>query len=255
LADALEADSRAGKRPCCIVPTVGTTSTTSIDPVGEVIRVARPYQAWVHVDGAYGGCAGIVPELQHVLDGVELAHSFVINPHKWFFTPIDCSLLYTSRPDILRRTFSLTPEYLRTAEDEAAVNLMDYGIPLGRRFRALKLWFVLRYFGRDRMAAIIRGHCNLARELARRVEADDRFELCAPVPLSLVCFRLRESDSANRTLLDRINESGEAFLSHTVLNGEYVLRCAFGNLRTTEADLDVTWRRVMTEAERVLAGA
>lgn len=141
LAEMMRSDVNAGKRPCCVVPTVGTTSTTSVDPVREVIRIASDYGAWSHVDGAYGGCAGIVPELRWVMDGVESADSFVVNPHKWLFTPVDCSVLYTSRPDILRRALSVVPEYLRTAQDSQAVNLMDYGVPLGRRFRSLKLWF------------------------------------------------------------------------------------------------------------------
>ena len=245
---ALAADVAAGKRPCCVTPTVGTTSTTSIDPVREVVGIAERYGAWVHVDGAYGACAGIVPELREVLDGVETAHSLVLNPHKWFFTPIDCSILYTSRPDVLRQAFSLIPEYLRTAQDEQVVNWMDYGVPLGRRFRSLKLWFVLRYFGRARMAAIIRSHVEMARTLAAWIEADERFELAAPVPLSLVCFRKRGSDEVNRRLMDRINESGVAFLSHTVLNDRFVIRYALGNLRTTLDDVKLVWSRIQAEA-------
>ena len=248
LAAALEEDAAAGKRPCCVVPTIGTTSTTSIDPVRQVIDIAARYNAWVHVDGAYGGCAGIVPELRCVMDGVDAAHSFVMNPHKWLFTPVDCSVLYTSHPEVLRRALSLVPEYLRTAHDDEVVNLMDYGVPLGRRFRSLKLWFVMRYFGRERMASIIRSHVEMAHRLAGWIAADDRFELCAPVPLSLVCFRMRGSDEANRALLDRINASGVAFLSHTVLNGQFVLRLALGNLRTTEDDLKLVWGRLQAEA-------
>lgn len=245
---ALAADAAAGKRPCCVTPTVGTTSTTSIDPVREVIAIAARYSAWVHVDGAYGGCAGIVPELRWILDGVESAHSLVLNPHKWFFTPIDCSILYTSRRDVLRQAFSLIPEYLRTAQDEQVVNWMDYGVPLGRRFRSLKLWFVLRYFGRARMSAIISSHVEMARTLASWIEADDRFELAAPVTLSLVCFRKRGSDEVNRELMDRINESGVAFLSHTVVNRRFVIRYALGNLRTTLDDVKLVWSRIQAEA-------
>jgi aromatic-L-amino-acid decarboxylase len=248
LAAAMQADADSGKRPCCVVPTVGTTSTTSIDPVREVVEIAGRYGAWVHVDGAYGGCAGIVPEMRHILDGVSEAHSLVLNPHKWFFTPIDCSLLYTSRRDVMRQAFSLVPEYLRTSQDEQVVNVMDYGVALGRRFRSLKLWFVMRYFGHDRMAAIVRSHVAMAREFASWVEADARFEMCAPVPLSLVCFRLRGSDDRNRELMDRVNRTGIAFLSHTVLNGRFVLRMAIGNLRTTEDDIRLVWRTIQTEA-------
>jgi aromatic-L-amino-acid decarboxylase len=186
--------------------------------------------------------------MRRILDGVGEAHSFVLNPHKWFFTPIDCSLLYTSRRDILRDAFSLVPEYLRTAQDEQVFNLMDYGVPLGRRFRSLKLWFVMRYFGHERMAAILRSHIAMARDFASWVEADGRFELCAPVPLSLVCFRMRGSDEANRSLMDRVNDSGTAFLSHTTLHGRFVLRMAIGNLRTTPDDVRLVWQTIQAEA-------
>lgn len=248
LTAAMAGDVASGKRPCCVVPTVGTTSTTSIDPVAEVAAIAARHGAWIHVDGAYGGCAGIVPEMRHILDGVGAAHSFVVNPHKWFFTPIDCSLLYTSRRDVMRQAFSLVPEYLRTAQDDQVVNLMDYGVALGRRFRSLKLWFVMRYFGHEGMAAILRSHLAMAQEFSSWVTDDARFELCAPVPLSLVCFRLRGSDDANRALLERVNASGVAFLSHTVLHGQFVLRMAIGNLRTTEEDVRLVWRTIQAEA-------
>jgi aromatic-L-amino-acid decarboxylase len=249
LARAMDEDVAAGKRPCCIVPTIGTTSTTSIDPVPAVIEIAARHGAWVHVDGAYGGCAGIVPELSGIMSGVAEAHSFVVNPHKWFFTPVDLSVLYTSRPDILRRAFSLVPEYLRTAEDAEAINLMDYGVPLGRRFRALKLWFVMRYYGREQMAAILRSHIEWAQRLASEITADGRFEIAAPVPLSLVCFRYLGSDEDNRKLLDRVNSTGVAFLSPTVLNGRLVIRLALGNLRTTWDDVRLVWQTVQREAE------
>lgn len=248
LEEAMAADAAAGKRPCCVVPTAGTTSTASLDPVARVVEIAGRYGAWVHVDGAYGGSAAIVPELRHVLDGAAEAHSIVVNPHKWLFTPIDFSAFYTRRPDILRRAFSLVPEYLRTAEDGRAINLMDYGVPLGRRFRALKLWFVMRYFGRERMAAMVRSHVEWARSFASWVEQDERFELAAPVLLSLVCFRLRGSDEANRELMRRVNGTGRAFLSHTVLDGRFVLRFAIGNLRTTMEDVRLVWETVLAEA-------
>jgi aromatic-L-amino-acid decarboxylase len=248
LAAAMERDAAAGKRPCCVVPTVGTTSTTSIDPVAEIVSIAGRFGAWVHVDGAYGGCAAIVPEFRRILDGTERAHSFVVNPHKWFFTPVDVSVLYTSRPDVLRNAFSLVPEYLRTTTDDRVVNLMDYSVPLGRRFRALKLWFVFRYFGRQGIAEIIRGHIQMANRLAETIAGDPQFELAAPAPLSLVCFRYRGSDDQNRLLLERVNSSGVSFLSHTVLNGKYVLRLAIGNLRTTEKDIQQTWRCIQDQA-------
>ncbi len=253
LAAALKEDVARGKRPCCVVPTVGTTSTTSIDPVREVVALAREYGAWVHVDGAYGGSAAIVPELRaQLMDGVELADSFVVNPHKWMFTPIDCSLFYTSRPDVFRRALALTPEYLKTAQDNIAVNLMEYGVPLGRRFRSLKLWFVMRYFGHQRMAAIIRSHIEWTREMASWIEADPRFELSAPAPLALVCFRMKGSDDLNRQLMDRINASGIAFLSHTVLNGRFVMRMSIGNVQTLRSDVELVWRTIQTEADALV---
>jgi aromatic-L-amino-acid decarboxylase len=249
--EAVDGDVRAGKRPCCVVATVGTTSTTSIDPVRAIGDRAARYGMWIHVDAAYGGCAAIVPELQHILDGSAQAHSIVVNPHKWFFTPIDLSALFTSRPDVLRQALSLVPEYLKTSEDARAVNYMDYGVPLGRRFRALKLWFVFRYFGRNGIAEIIRRHIRLAQEFASRVASDKRFELSAPVPLSLVCFRYKGTDEQNRTLLDCINRCGAAFLSHTVVDGRFVLRLAYGNMRTSRQDVDIVWRVIQEQADRL----
>ncbi len=245
---AIEEDLRNGKKPCCVVPTVGTTGTTSIDPVAEVGAIATRYGMWMHVDAAFGGPAAILPELRHILNGVETAHSLVVNPHKWMFTPIDCSVLYVSRPDILRRAFSLIPEYLRTAQDTDAVNFMDYSVALGHRFRSLKLWFVMRYFGREGIASIIRSHIAWTQLLAIEVNAHPSFEVVAPVPLSLLCFRYKGSDEQNRALLDAVNESGVAFLSHTVLHGRFVLRLAVGNVRTTQADLADVWRTIQGKA-------
>jgi len=248
LAEAIEQDIAAGRKPCCIVPSVGTTSTSSIDPIPAIAGIAERSGAWLHVDASYGGPAAIVPELRHIFDGVGRAHSLVLNPHKWLFTPMDISAFYTRRPDILRRAFSLVPEFLRTAEDGSVVNYMDYGVPLGRRFRALKLWFVMRYFGRERIADLIRSHVAWAHELAEDIKSDERFELAAPVPLSLICFRYKGTDEQNRTLLDRINASGIAFLSHTVLNEKFVLRLAIGNIRTAETDLEHVWSFIQSLA-------
>lgn len=250
LREAMASDRRAGKKPFCIVPTVGTTSTSSIDPVNAICDVAQEFGAWVHVDAAYGGGAAVVPELQHILAGSERAHSLVMNPHKWLFTPIDLSAFYTREPEILRRAFSLVPEYLKTAEDPRAVNFMDYGVQLGRRFRALKLWFVMRYFGHARIAEIIRTHIRYAQELAALIRAHPDFELTAPVPFSLICFRYRGSDEDNRALLERVNASGKAFLSHTALNGRMVLRLAIGNIATTWEDLSEVWELVKQAAKQ-----
>jgi aromatic-L-amino-acid decarboxylase len=248
LAQAMAADRAAGKRPCCVVPTAGTTSTTSVDPISDVIGIAEQYGAWVHVDAAYGGVAAIVPEHRHILNGIERAHSMVVNPHKWLFCPIDLSVLYTSRPDILRRAFSLVPEYLRTNEDGRVVNLMDYGVPLGRRFRSLKLWFVMRYFGHQRVIETVRNHIQWTNELACEISRHPDFELAAPVPMALICFRMRGSDDANRKLMDAVNRTGHAFLSHTVLNGHFVLRLSISNIRVTKADVERTWQTIQSAA-------
>jgi aromatic-L-amino-acid decarboxylase len=244
LAAAIEQDRAAGLRPFCIVATVGTTSTTSVDPVEAIADIAERHQLWLHVDAAYAGSAAIAPEFQHVLKGCERADSLVTNPHKWLFTPVDLSALYTRRPEILRRAFSLVPEYLRTADDPRAVNYMDYGVPLGRRFRALKLWFVLRYYGREGIAEIIRSQIGWAQELARQIDADPRFERVAPTPFSTVCFRHKGSDDINRALLERVNASGDIFLSHTVLHGRYCLRLAVGNIGTTRDHVQRAWELV-----------
>ena len=244
LTEAIERDRGAGLRPFCVIPTVGTTSTSSIDPIPAIAGVAERFGLWLHVDAAYGGAAALAPELRHVLQGAERADSLVVNPHKWMGVPIDLSVLYTRKPEIFKRAFSLIPEYLRTAEDSRVVNYMDYGVPLGRRFRALKLWFVMRYYGREGLAARIREHVGWARELTAAIAADARFELCAPVPLSLICFRRRGSDEANRELLDKVNASGEIFLSHTSLHGRFVLRLAIGNYSTTRGHVQRAWELI-----------
>lgn len=251
---AIEKDLTDGKKPFCVVATIGTTSTTSVDPVPAIADIAQQYGLWLHVDAAFGGSACVVPEFQHLLAGAERADSLVVNPHKWLFTPIDLSVLYTRRPEILRRAFSLVPEYLKTAEDPRALNLMDYGVQLGRRFRALKFWFVMRYFGHEGVSRIIRAHVGWAQELADWIRADERFEISAPHPLSLVCFRLRASDEENKRLMDAVNETGTAFLSHTVLNGKFVLRLAIGNIKTTRGDLQLTWGVIQRKADGILSG-
>jgi aromatic-L-amino-acid decarboxylase len=249
LKSAVEADAAAGRKPFCVVPTVGTTSTSSIDPVAAVAEIAEAHGMWMHVDAAYGGSAAVVPEYQKmVFDGVHRAHSLVVNPHKWLFTPMDISVFYAREPEILRRAFSLSAEYLKTAEDAQAVNYMDYGIQLGRRFRALKLWFVMRYFGHVKIARMLRNHVEWAQRLAALIAAHPDFDVVAPTPFSLICFRHKGSDEQNRGLLERINATGTAFLSHTVLNGRYVLRLAIGNIATTWDDLEQTWKTIQNES-------
>ena len=224
LEQAMEADRAAGMLPLCVVATIGTTSTTSVDPVGEIAELCRSEDVWLHVDGAYGGVAAIVPELHDRMDGVHLADSLVVNPHKWLFTPVDCSAFYTRQPDVLKRAFSLVPEYLVTREQDEVVNLMDYGVQLGRRFRALKLWMVIRAFGAEGLAERIRYHVQLAQEFAQWVRDEPHWEVAAPHPLSLVCFRYAppgtseaEREVENARIMHAVNASGEAFLSHTKL--------------------------------------
>lgn len=223
-----------------VVATVGTTSTTSVDPVPEIADLCADGDVWLHVDAAYAGSAAVCPEHRWALAGCERADSLVVNPHKWLFTPVDCSCLFTRRPDVLRDAFSLVPEYLRTS-DEDVTNLMDYGPALGRRFRALKLWAVLRCHGREGLQALIREHVRLARLFASWLEETPGWEIVAPYPFSVVCFRRAGSDEENEALLERANASGEVFISHTRLDGRYVLRLAVGNMRTTEADVRRAW--------------
>jgi aromatic-L-amino-acid/L-tryptophan decarboxylase len=222
-----------------VVPTVGTTSFASVDPVRRIAERAHAAGAWVHVDAAYAGPSWICEEERWSQDGVELADSLVVNPHKWLLVPMDCSLLWTSRPDDFRRAFSLVPEYLRTPEDAYA--LSEYGPALGRRFRSLKLWAVLRCYGREGLKRILREHVRLAELFAAWVDADPEWELVTPQRFSLVVFRRNGTDDANAELLERVNASGEIFISHTRLNGRYVLRLAIGNARTTEDDVRRAW--------------
>ena len=258
LAAAIARDRTAGMLPLACVATVGTTSTTSIDPVAEIAEICGIEEVWLHVDGSYGGVAAVSPKYRHVLRGVERADSLVVNPHKWLFTPIDCSAFYTRRPDVLKRAFSLVPEYLVTREQDDVVNLMDYGVQLGRRFRALKLWMVIRAFGADGLAARIERHCELARSFEGWVAADPDWELSAPVPFSLVCFRFApagmsepERDRANAEILERVNASGEVFLSHTRLNGALVIRLAIGNIRTELRHVERAWALLRSSATSV----
>ncbi|MGD2068920.1 MAG: aminotransferase class I/II-fold pyridoxal phosphate-dependent enzyme [Gemmatimonadota bacterium] len=257
---AIAEDLARGVRPVAVVATVGTTSTTSVDPVDAVADVAEEHDMWLHVDAAYAGSAAVVPELRPLFRGWERADSVVMNPHKWLFTPVDCSVLYCRRPEMLRAAFSLTPEYLRTSEQGVAKNLMDYGIALGRRFRALKVWFVLRYFGRRGIAHRIREHVRMAAEVASRIDGGEGWERVAPHPFSTVVFRFapegveeEEVDRMNHAILDRVNASGEAFLSHTVLRGRVCLRLSVGNLRTTRTHLHRTWDLLEASAAAVLA--
>lgn len=246
LAEAIDEDIEAGHVPICVVPTIGTTSSSSIDPVDAIADICEKHGIWLHVDAAYAGSAAIVPEMQHLFKGWERADSIVTNPHKWLFTPFDLSVLYCRDLSDLKQAFSLVPEYLKTNDESTVKNGMDYGIQLGRRFRALKLWFVIRYFGRQGLIDRIREHCRLANLFASWVEESPDFELLAPVPFALVCFRACPPDVAdlealNERIMNEINASGEAYLSHTKLNGVFTLRLSVGSIRVEERHLKKVW--------------
>src|SRR5687767_14165294 len=253
LAQAIEEDKQQGMVPCCIVATAGTTSTSSIDPVKEIIPIGEKHAMWLHVDAAYAGSAAVVPEFRYVLAGCERADSVAVNPHKWLFTPFDLSVLYCRHMDLLRRAFVLVPEFLRTPEQDQVRNGSDYGIQLGRRFRALKLWMVIRYFGHEGLAARIREHCRLAQLFASWVAEADEWELLAPVPLGLICFRAcprvdsdealrnKRLDVLNEAIMHGVNATGKALLSHTRLNDKLTLRLSIGNIRTTERHVRQVW--------------
>jgi aromatic-L-amino-acid/L-tryptophan decarboxylase len=234
-----------------IVATVGTTASAAVDPVGQVADVAEAGGAWLHVDAAYAGSAMVCPEHRWAFTGVERADSLVVNAHKWMLTPVDCSLLWTRRPEDFRRAFSLVPEFLRTPDAEDALSLSEYGPALGRRFRALKLWAVLRCFGRAGLQAHIRRGIGLAEKFEAWVSEEEGWELCAPRHFSVVCFRLAGSDERNRTLLERVNAGGQVFISHAVLKGRYVLRLAVGQMNTTEEDVSHAWDVLRQEAAAV----
>ncbi len=242
--DALAAALAEGET-AVVVATVGTTSTTSVDPVPAIADLSAEHGAWLHVDGAYAGSAMVCPEFRWAFEGVERADSLVVNPHKWLFTPVDCSAFFTRRPEVVRDAFSLLPEYLRTGVDDVT-NLMDYGPVLGRRFRSLKLWTVIRCYGRDGLQALIREHVRLAQLFASWVEAEPGWEVVAPVPFSTVCFRGPGSDEENEARMERVNATGEAYLSHTKLDDRFVFRLAIGNARTTEADVAHAWELLRT---------
>src|ERR1700722_14880181 len=228
-------------RTAVVVATVGTTASTSVDPVPAIADACARSGTWLHVDAAYAGAAMVCPEHRGAFAGVERADSLVVNAHKWMLTPMDCSLLWTKRPHDFRAAFSLVPEFLRTPESEDALSLSEYGPALGRRFRALKLWAVLRCYGRSGLQAQIRSGVALAEQFEQWVADEPGWELCAPRRFSVVCFRRVGDDERNRALLERVNASGEIFISHAVLNGRYVLRLAIGNFHTTEADVRRAW--------------
>jgi aromatic-L-amino-acid/L-tryptophan decarboxylase len=249
-------DREEGLTPCCVVATIGTTGSTAIDPLKEIVAVAKRHGLWVHVDAALAGSALVLPEMRDMIEGIEDVDSFVFNPHKWLFTNFDCSAYFVRDKAALIRTFEIHPEYLKTREGEQVNNYRDWGIQLGRRFRALKLWFVLRSFGADRIREIIREHIRMAGDLARRIDAEPDFEVLAPTPLNTVCFHylpenhgdVNATNEINKRLLESINDSGSAYLTHTTLDGVYTLRFVIGQTRTEARHVEETWRLIRDSA-------
>ncbi|NNL21993.1 MAG: amino acid decarboxylase, partial [Ignavibacteriaceae bacterium] len=258
LKKAIDEDKQNGWIPCCVIATVGTTSTTSVDNVNEIGSICGNENIWLHVDAAYAGTAAMLPEMQWMLEGIEKADSIVINPHKWMFTPIDYSLFFTKKPEVLKRAFSLSAEYLQSAGDEVT-DFMDYGIQLGRRFRSLKPWFIIRYFGVEGLQNRIREHIRLAKMFAKWIEESDDFEIMAPANLGVVCFRAiskknkseNELNTFNENLLSKINKSGKLFLSHTKLNGIYILRISISGLRTQEEHVKKAWELIINTLKEI----
>lgn len=257
LEQAIKDDLSNNIKPFCVVATVGTTSTTSVDPIKEIAAICERYNLWLHIDAAYAGVTAIIPKMKWITDAWNKADSIVINPHKWMFTPMDLSIYFTRKPDILKRAFSLVPEYLKTQVDDEVENLMDYGIQLGRRFRSLKLWFIIRYFGVEGLAERIKNHIELAQEFAKWLDDEKDFERMAPVPFSTVCFRYnpgnlseKELNKLNEDLLEKINQSGKIFLSHTKLNGKFVIRLTIGSIRHERRHIVDAWEIIKTMARR-----
>lgn len=259
LRDAIREDREHGVVPMAAVATAGTTSTGAIDPMEEIADVCAEEGVWLHVDAAYGGSAAAVPRIRPLFRGWERADSILVNPHKWMFVGMDCSALLLRDPDVTRRAFSVLPEYLRSLEGEPTTNLMDFGIALGKRFRGLKVWLTLLSFGRRELVARIERHCDLAGDLAVRIDAEPDWEVLAPVHLSLVCFRFapglpdEETDALNQRIMERVNERGRTFLSHTRIRGVFAIRLAIGNVRTEARDVAGAWDELRLAADAEMA--
>ena len=258
LEEAINEDLQNGWKSFCVVATVGTTSTTSVDRVEEIAAICEKHNLWLHIDAAYAGVTAMIPEMKWITKGWERADSIVINPHKWMFTPMDLSVYFTRKPEILKQAFSLVPEYLKTNQDAEVENLMDYGIQLGRRFRSLKLWFIIRYFGVEGLASRIKAHIELAQEFAKWIDDAKEFERMAPVPFSTICFRYNpgnkteeELNKLNEKLLEDINFSGKIFLSHTKLNGKFVIRLTIGSIRHERRHIEEAWILIKECAEKL----
>jgi aromatic-L-amino-acid decarboxylase len=256
LRDRIEADRTAGATPALVVATIGTTSTTAVDPVPQIGQICGEYGVWLHVDAAYAGSAAVCPELRWSHAGLELADSYCFDPHKWLLTGFDCDAFWVADRAELVSALTVLPEYLRNAATAtgAVIDYRDWQVPLGRRFRALKLWFVLRWYGAEGLRAHVRAGVALAAGFADRVRADPRFELVAPHPFGLVCFRLRAADEANQQLLERLNATGELYLTHTRVRDRFVLRLAVGAPATGPAEIEAAWRRIRDTAAELVTG-
>ena len=254
LAQRIAQDRQVGLTPCFVCATVGTTSSNAIDPLKKVGQICRENDLWLHVDAAMSGTAALCPELRHIHDGLEFADSYEFNPHKWMFTNFDCDAFYVADRKTLIQTLSVLPEYLKNkaTESGAVYDYRDWHIPLGRRFRALKLWFVIRHYGVEGLRHHVREHVRLAQQFAGWVRSDARFEVAAPVPLNLVCFRLRAGDDANQALMDRLNRSGDLYLTHTRLNDKLTLRFCVGQTNTQQRHVERAWQRIQEECRMLL---
>jgi aromatic-L-amino-acid/L-tryptophan decarboxylase len=253
LARQIAEDKRSGLVPCFVSATVGTTSSNAMDPLTDIGAICREHNVWFHVDAAMSGTAAICPELRHIQNGIEFADSYCFNPHKWMFTNFDCDCFWIGNRKELIQTLSILPEYLRNkaTESGAVFDYRDWHIQLGRRFRALKLWFVIRHYGVEGLQHHVREHVRLAQQFADWVKEDERFEIAAPAPLNLVCFRDRRGDDANQQLMDRLNRSGDLFLTHTRLNSKLTLRFCVGQTNTAERHVQAAWKRIQDEASHV----
>ena len=259
LARQVEADKRAGLVPCFVCATVGTTSSNAMDPIPQIAEICRQHNLWLHVDAAMSGTAALCPEFRHLQNGVEFADSYNFNPHKWMFTNFDCNCFWVADRKALIQTLSILPEYLRNqaTESGAVIDYRDWHIQLGRRFRSLKLWFVIRHYGVEGLQHHIRRHVELAQQFAEWVRHDDDkdFELAAPAPLNLVCFRHKAGDAANQTIMDRLNRSGDLFLTHTKLNGKLTLRLCVGQTNTEAKHVEGAWKRIREESHKLKSHA
>ncbi|MBI5730569.1 MAG: amino acid decarboxylase [Ignavibacteriales bacterium] len=259
LEKAINEDRANGCVPFCVVATIGTTSTTSVDPVEEIAKICTREKIWLHVDAAHAGVTAMLPEMQEHFKGVGHADSFVVNPHKWLFVPVDLSILFTRKPEILKQAFSLTAEYLKTVEDSSVNNYMDYGIQLGRRFRSLKLWFVLRYFGVEGLQTRLREHIRLGQLFAKWVDEHPNFERVAPTPFSTVCFHAKPTgwndeikiNDLNEKLLNAVNATGKVFITHTKLNGKFTIRLCVSGLRTEEKHVELAWNVLQETFQKI----